>query len=86
MRNLINTHTHTHTHTHNEDIYDRGWHLRAPGRSIRKARCLYTVSEGREGAKGAGGGIRDGNVVEGGNGDVNCDGDGDGVGLRTGWK
>ena len=53
---------------------DRGWRLRAPDSSVRKARCLYTRtrSEGREGANGVGGGFRvgggnrDGNGVEAG--------------------
>ena len=49
-----------------------------------------TGSDGREGANviegrvGVGGGIRDGNKVRGGNGNVDGDGDGDGAGTRTG--
>ena len=61
---------------------DRGWRLRAPDSSVRKARCLYTRivvtgSKGREEAKRVGGGNGDGNGV--GNGDVNGDGSGRGV-------
>ena len=71
---------------------DRGWRLRAPDRTIRKARHLYnrivpggvTGSEGQEGANGVGGGIGVGGGNGDGNGDVNGHGDGDGAGTGTG--
>ena len=65
--------------------------LRLQGLVFVNARCAVgvTVSEGREGANGVGGGIgvgganRDGNGVGGGNGDVNGDEHRDGAGTGT---
>ena len=58
---------------------DRGWRLRAPDSSVRKARCLYTriVPRGQPGP-------RDGKERTGSGAGVNGDGDGAEAGTATG--
>ena len=79
-------------HSHSAPVTisaDKGWRLRAPDGSIRKARRRYKRiipggvigSEGQEGANGVGGGIGVGGGNGDGNGDVDGHGDGDGAGT-----
>ena len=93
------THTHTHIrHFHSARVIISAdgvvlagtRHFRSQGPVPRHAHCTegVTESEGREGANdiggGSGGGIRDGNGVEGRNWDMKSDGDKDEVGTGSG--
>ena len=50
----IQTRRHRNSHTNTHISSDRGWRVRAPNRSVHKARCLYTriVQRGKPGPRG----------------------------------